>query len=243
MIISENIKRTIHGIPEGRVFSISDFEIDPRHDMALAKLLSRMSANGEINKIAKGKYYKPLRTELGMLSPDTAELVKDLLQKDGRLIGYITGTRAFSAMGIGTQISGSIMIGANKYRRTLNRGGYTVRFLKQDNEITTDNIDLLRILDAVRLIREIPSVSPDEACSSIIEIIGTLDPQRQGELGRLALSYTSYVRAVTGAIFDVLSLQSSDLRNSLNGVSSYKLPISENVLPTKNKWRIYEPAR
>lgn len=243
MIISENIKRTIQGIPEGRVFSISDFEIDPRHDMALAKLLSRMSANGEIHKIAKGKYYKPLRTTLGMLSPSTAELVKDLLQKDGRPIGYITGTLAFSAMGIGTQISGSILIGANKYRRALNRGGYTVRFLEQNNEITEDNIDLLRILDAVRLIREIPSVSPDEACSAIIEIIGSLGPQRQEELGRLALSYTSYVRAVTGAIFDVLTLPSSDLRNSLNGVSSYKLPISENILPTKRNWRIYEPAR
>ena len=31
--------------------------------------------------------------------------------------------------------------------------------------------------------------------------------------------------------------------NSLNGVSSYKLPISSNVLPTKDNWRIYEPAR
>ena len=243
MIISNDIKNIIQSFPEGRVFSISDFAIDPQYDMALAKLLSRMSAKGEIQKIAKGKYYKPQRTPLGTLSPVTAELVKDFLEKDGKVTGYTTGTQAFSAMGIGSQISGSILIGTNKYRRALDRGGYTVRFLKQENEITEENIELLRILDAIRLIREIPSVSPNEACASIIEIIRVLDPQKQQELGTLALAYTNYVRAIVGAIFEMLGLQATDLRNSLNGVSSYKLPISSNVLPTKDNWRIYEPAR
>ena len=104
MIISNDIKNIIQSFPEGRVFSISDFAIDPQYDMALAKLLSRMSAKGEIKKIAKGKYYKPQRTPLGTLSPVTAELVKDFLEKDGKMTGYITGTQAFSAMGIGSQI-------------------------------------------------------------------------------------------------------------------------------------------
>lgn len=242
MIISDNIKKIIQDIPEGRVFSISDFAIDPQYDMALAKLLSRMSAKGEIKKVAKGKYYKPLVTSLGTLSPVTSELVKDFLEKNGKVIGYVTGTQAFSSMGIGSQISGSILIGTNKYRRALSRGDYTVHFLKQENEITEHNIELLRILDAVRLIREIPSVSPSDACSSLIEIIRTLDSHKQKELGTLALVYTNYVRAIVGAIFETLSLPTSDLRNSLNGVSSYKLPISESALPTKSNWRIYEPA-
>ena len=51
MIISSDIKNIIQSFPEGRVFSISDFAIDPQYDMALAKLLSRMSAKGEIQKI------------------------------------------------------------------------------------------------------------------------------------------------------------------------------------------------
>ena len=41
MIISSDIKNIIQSFPEGRVFSISDFAIDPQYDMALAKLLSR----------------------------------------------------------------------------------------------------------------------------------------------------------------------------------------------------------
>ena len=89
MIISNDIKNIIQSFPEGRVFSISDFAIDPQYDMALAKLLSRMSAKGEIKKIAKGKYYKPQRTPLGTLSPVTAELGKG--RKDDGLYYWNSG--------------------------------------------------------------------------------------------------------------------------------------------------------
>ena len=34
-----------------------------------------------------------------------------------------------------------------------------------------------------------------------------------------------------------------NIRKSLNGVTNYHLPISESVLPNKQNWRIYEPAR
>ncbi len=243
MIIANIVKDKIRSIPEGIVFTISDFAIDPKYDMAVAKLLSRMVVSGDLLKIAKGKYYKPKQTLLGPMVPATSELVKDFLESEGRMIGYITGTQAFSAMGITSQISGSILIGTNKYRRPVKRGDYTVRFLQQDNEITEENVELLRILDAVKLIREIPSASPNEACKSIIRLIKDLDAQRQMMLEELALAYTSYVRAITGAVLEYLNIPSKKLRNSLNGVTSYVIPISESTLPTKINWRIYEPSR
>ncbi len=243
MIVADIVKDKILSIPEGVVFTISDFAVAPQYDMAVAKLLSRMVASGDLLKIAKGKYYRPKQTLLGEMKPVTSELVKDFLESDGRIIGYITGTQAFSAMGITSQISGSILIGTNKYRRPVKRGEYTVRFLQQDNEITNENIELLRILDAIKLIREIPSVSPNEACRSIISLVKELDSGKQARLEKLALVYTSYVRAITGAIFEYLNIPAKALRASLNGVTSYEMPISESILPTKTNWRIYEPAR
>ncbi len=243
MVVANIVKDKILSIPEGVVFTISDFAIDPQYDMAVAKILSRMVASGDLLKIAKGKYYKPKQTLLGEMKPVTSELVKDFLESDGQIIGYITGTQAFSAMGITSQISGSILIGTNKYRRPVKRGEYIVRFLQQDNEISADNIDLLRILDAIKLIKEIPSVSPNDACKSIIRLVKELDSQKQTQLEKLALSYTSFVRAITGAIFEYLGIPAKELRNSLNGVTSYVMPISDNILPTKSNWRIYEPTR
>ncbi len=243
MIVANAVKEKIQSIPEGIVFTISDFDIDPQYDMAVAKILSRMVSSGNLMKVSKGKYYKPKQTLLGQIKPVTYELVKDFIEIEERMIGYMTGVQAFSAMGITSQISGSILIGTNRYRRPVKRGEYTVRFLQQNNEITEENVELLRILDAVKLIREIPSVSPDDACRSIIRLIKELDKEKQARLENLALAYTSYVRAITGAIFQYLGISAQTLRNSLNGVTSYQMPISESTLPTKSDWRIYEPAR
>lgn len=243
MIVAKIVKEKIQSIPKGVVFTISDFDIDPRYDMAVAKLLSRMVYSGDLHKISKGKYYKPEQSLLGETKPVTSELIKDLLQSEDNLIGYVTGTQAFASMGITTQISGSILIGTNKYRRPLKRGDYSIRFLQQNNKITEDNIQLLRILDAIKLIRNIPSVSPNEACNSIIKLINNLYAEQQLQLEQLALSYTSYVRSITGAIYEYLNLSTKSLRSSINGVSSYEMPIMQNTLPTKRNWRIYDPSR
>lgn len=242
MIVGKQIKEKLSMIPEGVVFTISDFGFDAAYDLALAKALSRMVSEGSLSRISKGKYYKPQQTLLGSLKPSDSELVKDFLVKDGQLIGYISGNQAFASMGLTTQISSSIVIGSRVYRRPVARGECRVSFLQQNNPITKENIELLRILDAIKLIREIPAVSPNEACKSIIAIIKSLSDAQREELANLSLSYTSYVRAITGAILEYIGKPSSVVRKSLNGLSSYKLPISQSVLPNKSNWNIYEPS-
>ena len=90
------------------VFTISDFGFDPSNALALAKALSRMVIAGELCKVSKGKYYKPQETLLGRIKPANTEIVKDFLEKDGKIIGYITGPQAFATMGLTSQISSSI---------------------------------------------------------------------------------------------------------------------------------------
>lgn len=125
MIVGEQIKRKIASFPEGTVFTISDFGLDLSNDLALAKALSRISASGELRKVSKGKYYKPKETLLGTIKPADSEIVKDFLEKDGKIVGYITGPQAFATMGLTSQISSSIVNGTGKYRRPLQRGEIT----------------------------------------------------------------------------------------------------------------------
>ncbi len=243
MVIAEQIKQKISYLPFGAVFTISDFGLDSSYEPALAKALSRMAASGVLCKISKGKYYKPKETLLGKIKPANSEILKEFLEKDGNLIGYITGPQAFASMGLTSQISSSFIIGSGKYRRPVKRGEYKISFLKQGNPITKDNIELLRILDALKMIREIPAVSPEAACTAIISLIQSLPQQRIEELERLSLAYTSYVRALLGAILEYIGGPTELVRKSLNGLTSYKLPISSYVLPTKSNWDINEPSR
>lgn len=239
MVISKQIREKLSSTPAGVVLTTRDFGVEIRYQPALAKALNRLVLQGELQKIAKGKYYIPKETVFGKLKPADSELVKDFLEKDGKTIGYITGTTAFAAMGLTTQISSSIIIGSNKYRRPITRNGVKVSFLLQENTITSGNVPLLRILDALRLVKEIPATSPDECIENICKTVDTLSKEQKQELSELSLSYTPYVRALLGAVYENLKLpQTEIIRSTLNGMTSYKLPISDSALPNKRNWNI-----
>ncbi len=238
MVITRQIKDILSSTPAGVVLTTRDFDVEMRYQPALAKALSRLVLQGELQKIAKGKYYIPKKTIFGELKPADSELVKDFLEQGEKVIGYMTGTSAFASMGLTTQISSSILIGTNKYRRPITRNGIKISFLLQENTITSSNIPLLRILDALRLIKEIPATSPDECVTNICKAITVLPDEQKTELATLSLAYTPYVRALLGAIYEKLGLDTETISKTLNGVTSYKLPISDNVLSNKRNWNI-----
>ena len=246
MNITKEIRKRISNFADDYVFTASDFDFGTDNQVAVVKALNRMTKSGEISKLSKGKFYKPRKTQFGELRPSAYQIAKDYIEKDGKLIGYITGYSAYNALGLTTQISSYIQIGTNQYRRSVRREKYTISFIKQPNPITKKNVDILRILDAIRFIREIPATTPDEACLRLKEIIRNLDDEQREVLIRCLLKYTNYVRALCGAMLEDIGCDSNllvTIKNSLNGVTEYKLPISESVLPTKQNWKIYEPSR
>lgn len=246
MNISKEIRKKIVVFPDDYVFRASDFEMESQNQSAVVKALNRMAATGEISKLSKGKFYKPRKTQFGELKPSAYQIAKDYIERDGKLIGYITGYSAYNALGLTTQISSYIQIGTNKSRRAVKRDKYTISFIMQQNTITKKNIEILRILDAIRFIREIPATTPNEACIRLKEIIKDLNDEQKEMLVKCSLKYTNYVRALCGAILEDIGYDGNSLdsiRKSLNGVTNYHLPISESVLSTKQNWRIYEPAR
>jgi hypothetical protein len=241
MKIVNIIEDKINKIPTGQVFTYTDLDIEVECKDTIVKTLNNFVAKGKIVKLSKGKFYKPQVTEFGTLLPSSYQIVKDFIEKDGMLIGYLTGYSVYNDLLLTTQIANTIQIGTNKYRRALKRGNYKISFVLQPNRITRLNYRYLQILDAVRFVRSIPATTTDEACRRLIQIFKELTPDEQEKITKLALPYTDYVRALCGAILEnngaVKSLLTM-LDKSLNGVSTYKLSISEDILPTKTKWRI-----
>jgi hypothetical protein len=241
MKIIEQITSAIDRFPTDFVFTYTDVAVERGKEATIVKSLNRLAAADVITKLSKGKYYKPRQTQFGALKPSPYQITKDFIEKDSKLIGYLTGYSVFNDLGLTTQISNTLQIGTNKYRRAVKREIYTISFIVQPNTITKDNIGLLRILDAVRLIKEIPATTPNEACTRLKEIFRELTPEKRAKLTNLALQYTNSVRALCGAILESVGTEQvllDKLQKSLNGVTDYKIPISENILPTKTKWRL-----
>lgn len=73
--------------------------------------MNRLVEKGKINKISKGKFYKPESTVFEDLLPDQYQLVKDLLEEETKVLGYLTEHSIFNSFGLTTQVSNTIRIG------------------------------------------------------------------------------------------------------------------------------------
>ncbi len=199
-----------------------------------------MVASGKINKLSKGKYYKPEISVFGTLLPNQYQVVKDLLEKDGKIIGYITGYSNYNQLGLTTQVSNTIQIGRNEIRSSLQRGMYKIAFVKQKNTITKENIPLLQILDSIKDIRIIPDTTISASCTRLMAIIKTLSPEKQTQLVKLAIKYTPTTRALLGALLEQSGINTitDSLRKSLNPITVYKLSGIDGVLPNATNWNI-----
>jgi hypothetical protein len=234
----ELITNVLKTIPDGMVFDYSTLALPQEYTLVAAQTISRMIKSGELRKVSKGKFYKPKFSRLGEMPPMIEGLTRDLLYKDGKRIGYITGVQAFSQMGLTTQISSKILIASYNYRRPLKRGGYDISYTLQLNEITDDNILLLRILDALKFIKTIPATTPDMVISQIKTILKTLSGNDLTTLEELSKNYQASTRALLGSILESEFGINGGLKLTLNPFTKYKIGVSSKVLPQKTNWNI-----
>jgi hypothetical protein len=199
-----------------------------------------LARNGSITKLAKGKYYKPEQTAFGALQPEPYQLVKDLLEENGKVVGYLTSYNIYNKLGLSTQVSNLIQIGKNEVRTKFKRGVFTISFLKQKNTITKENIPFLQMLDAIRNIKKIPDSSIKNNCNRFLSLLKNYTPNELATLVRLAQKYPPATRALLGALLEENGntelLQA--LAKSLNSISTYELNGANEVLSFTNKWNI-----
>lgn len=240
MKTTDYITNKIDRLPKGYVFTYADFTAEVNTKEAIIKALNRMVATGKIAKLAKGKYYKPEVSPFGTLQPPQEQVVKDLLEENGKVVGYLTGYSIYNKLGLTTQVGNIIQIGKSETRPSFKRERYTIAFVRQKNTITKDNIPLLQILDAMRYIKKIPDTTVQNSVKRLLAIIKNLSRDEQNTLARLALKYPPSARALLGAILETLNRKSpvQQLSKTLNPITQYKLNGVAKVLSTSEKWNI-----
>ena len=238
MKITDYISFTIDRFPKGYVFTYTDFPAEVNRKEAVIKALNRMVATGRIAKLSKGKYYKPETTPFGIIQPNQSQVVKDLLEENGKTIGYLTGYSIYNSLGLTTQLSNVIQIGKNVIRPAFKRGQYTISFIKQNNIITQENIPLLQILDTIRYIKKIPDTTISNSGKRLSAILKNLSDTEKSSLVRLGLKYPPSARALLGTLLYTIQADavSQPLYNSLNPITKYKLLGLKIAFPEADKW-------
>lgn len=238
MKVSDIVINKIDRLPFGYVFTYNDFDISVTNKEAVIKTLNRLVSRGKINKISKGKFYKPEKSIFGELLPAQSQVVKDLLEENGKIVGYLTGFSIFNSLGLTTQVSNTIQIGKNKLRPAFKRERYNISFIKQTNIINKENIPYLQVLDCVKLIKKIPDTTINKSIKRLISIISEYNLEDITQLIRLSLKYPPSTKALVGAILDELGLQTEKILATLNPITKYKYDGIETILSNSKKWNL-----
>jgi hypothetical protein len=234
------IRDTIDKYPLGYIFTTNDSHLSKKNLKGVNKILNDLVSEGVLRKLSKGRFYKPQIGKFGELPLDIYQTVKDLLEKDGKMIGYLTGSSAFNDLMLTTQVPSALQIGMRREKKALVRDACRISFIRQENAITKENIPLLRLLDCLRFFKIIPNTTPDKVCQRLLHLLKELDEQQIAKIKKLALKYTPQTIALLGAMLEVLypNEDTAALFKKLNPMTVYKLSISLNILPTQKKWRI-----
>lgn len=240
MTVAGKIEEIISNIPEGQVFTFETLALPNEYwDRARMKL-TRMVGKGVLRKAGNGRYYKPQKSVFGVLPPSQYEMMKDLLYKKGRVIGYLTYYSIWNDMLLTSQISGTTFIGSSVKRNPITRKSQKIKFFIQPNEITEDNVFLLQILDSLKFIHDIPDANINESIVKIADIISKRSEKELEELVRLSLKYPPRVKALLGAVLYNIGKTSlaKKLKDRLNPSTTYRLGINSKALPTIKDWNI-----
>ena len=124
--MTDTIKNTISKFADGFVFTAEDFPIPPEKQNTVTKVLNNLVTTGQIRRLCKGRFYKPLMSKFGELPPDTFQTVKDLLEKNGKIIGYLTGYSIFNKFGLTTQVPAMLQIAVRKEKKPIARCNYRI---------------------------------------------------------------------------------------------------------------------
>lgn len=236
MLQSKMIEQTVNSFRTDYVFTYRDLGLPPESSANVIRKLNRMADMGVIQRLSKGRFYKPKQTMFGSLKPSQQEVVKDLLEKDGNIVGYLTGVSIFGQLGLTTQISNIIEIGVKGKKNNTRRGMYSIRFVQQANMITRNNIPLLQLLDSIKSIKRIPDSTPESSYNRIKAIVKSLDEKSLDLMIKLAMKYNPMTRAIAGAIIEELygEDKAQSLRETLNPITIYKVGLTKAVLSTNN---------
>lgn len=239
MKIAEKIKKKIKRMPEGTTFKYQQLGIVATEYSAAAKAIERLIEKGVIKRITTGVFYKPKKSVFGELRPRETEIIKPYLYEQGKRIAYITGTALYNNMGLTTQVPKTVKVASRSKRIYIDSGSIKAKPVKSYVDVTEENYSLLEILDVLKDFIKIPDMDKKSGIRFLQDKLKGLSEKETNALVKYALKYPPRVRAFLGAILNEISGQeNSNLKQSLNPLTTYSLNLNENILTTAPNWNI-----
>ncbi|NQU52278.1 MAG: hypothetical protein HQ522_07030 [Bacteroidetes bacterium] len=239
MKVTEKIEKKIKRMPKGTTFKYQQLNIAANEYSAAAKAIERLIEKKVIKRVSTGIFYKPKETVFGELRPGETEIIKPYLFEQGKRIAYVTGTALYNNLGLTTQVPKTIKIASRDKRISVNAGSLKAKPVKSYIDVTTDNYQLLEILDILKDFVKIPDLDKEVGIKFLLKKLEDLPEKNRLRIIKFALQYPPRTRAFLGALLNQMNCKENKMvKQSLNPLTTYELGINDKLLPTAPNWNI-----
>ncbi len=233
MSIAKIVQKKILSMKSNTIITLKSFpNIENKSTVNLK--LCRMTSDGLLKRLSKGKYYKPKKTNFGYIAPVEKTIIYSLFNKNE---SYTSGISLYNGMGLTTQVSSTIFITSNKPAKKIKIGYLNIKSIKSKVKINKKNIFLLQILDILQNIKKIPDATVSEVLNKMSKKISTLTKTETKDFIKYSQSYRPFVRALVGMILEKQKFKDiNKIKNKLNPITVFKLPVDEKIFFNKKEW-------
>ena len=235
MSVAQDVRDFIEKMDSGKLFSYDDIDSEKKSVVAIE--LSRLSKQGIVKRLSKGKYYKPKQGYFGEIPISDNEVLKSYLDIPNT---YITGLKAFNEIGLTTQMPKVITIASEMQPRRVKIKNLEIQFVPIKQQIDKKDIPLVRLLDALENMNKIPDTKAENVIAYAKNSMMKMSKKEIDKLSKYALKYRPKTKAILGALLELVgwNKEAKQLQDTLNPLSSYKVWVSEDLLPNKKRWKI-----
>jgi len=235
MSVAQDVRDFIEKMDSGKLFSYDDIDSEKKSVVAIE--LSRLSKQGIVKRLSKGKYYKPKQGYFGEIPISDNEVLKSYLDIPNT---YITGLKAFNEIGLTTQMPKVITIASEMQPRRVKIKNLEIQFVPIKQQIDKKDIPLVLLLDALENMNKIPDTKAENVIAYAKNSMMKMSKKEIDKLSKYALKYRPKTKAILGALLELVgwNKEAKQLQDILNPLSSYKVWVSEDLLPNKKRWKI-----
>ena len=240
MSIAAAVNQAIDRVTPGQIFGYEEFPQYRETPGAVVRAVNRSVENGRLKRVEKGRFFRPRTGVLGAMPVSDEALLRNVLYRNGRRCGYITGAALYNRLGLTTQVPKTIAVATNRAAQTKDFGTIRIKLVPKRAPISESAVPLLETLDALRDARKVP----DARVGRVLEVLGKgfsgYSPVRRKELQRLAVDYYN---ACTRALLGMLLTRNGhavlpSLRASINPTTRFNLGIDPRDWPEASAWNI-----
>lgn len=240
MNIAASVKQIIDLAPTGRIFGYEVFPEYRESPVAVVRAVNRGVETGRLQRVEKGRFYKPRKGALGDVPVSDEERLRDALYRNGQRVGYVTGPALYNRLGLTTQMPKTVAVAVNRATQIKDLGTLRLKLLSRRAPISDSTVPLLEILDILRDARKVQEANVERVIQEMTKRLTELTPAQLKKLQRIALDYYNPgTRALLGMLLTRCQIEVLlALKASLNPTTRFDLGIDPDKWPEARAWNI-----